>query len=356
VRPLAGWLWMPKGGLMSVFRLRSLPGFAVALAVMAVMALGQVAEAASVTDTLAGAGAGLGSKAVVVADDDAREYLVDRYKDDNFTTGQDGIINVGDSLRGMFRLDKAQVTPEGGSTTTVYFGTPSSNNEWTGIFQIAVLAKIQTAGSSTTTTLDDRYTFLFGPDASWVGGETGSPLGVAGKAMVLMFEDSSSPYNFDPNGGTTDTVETLMSTAKDGAHFWSLGYTGTVSSGVAAAAAGEGWISTDSVDDLNATNVNSGITLGAFNLALNRVDGAGIGGGWYLDQVVSTLFAPLAGDTVEFIGSGSVNGRGTVTTPFDVVGNQVTLEFHTVPVPSAVLAGLGMLGALGVFRLRRRRS
>jgi MYXO-CTERM domain-containing protein len=312
---------------------------AVALGV-ALAAAAPVATAGTVTGTLAGAGAFTGTSpgASVHGDDDAREYLLTDVNDD-------GKLDVGDVLRGMFQLTQAQVTPPSSLTNTVDFGGNSGNNEWTGLFQIKITGK---SGNAT-----DGYTFTFGPDAGF--SEAGA-LGLAGKAMVLLYEDSGVDYTQNTTALLTST-EDLIGTAKNGSLFWTLGYTGALNSdGEAAAASGEGWSTTAGASDNPALPIsNSSNTLASFNLGLNRVSSQGTGGGWVMDLLAD---ASLGFSDVEFLGAGTVQPKGNLVTPFEIIGDKVSLDFQpvSVPTPTAVLAGFALLGLMGLGRVRRRRQ
>jgi hypothetical protein len=316
----------------------------VALVAVSAVVFAQGAQAASVNGALSGAS--FGDVFGALAQDNAREYL---YLDDG-----DGLIGVGDVLRGILRIDEADISPLNlGGTNNVSFTPTSGNNEWAGVFQVMVTSIGTITGDGS---VGDPYRadLTFGPDAGFA--EAGL---LAGSAMVLFYEDATHEFLADNGTGQSFTTEQLIARVTNGMQYWAMGYTGngTDINGNTDAGPGEGWSAPSSFLAL-APGVPGAITLATFNAAMNRlfIGGGSLGDSVLLTKMLSPIFAPASGATVDFLAGGTVNGIGT-STPFEAQSNNVTFQFtgQVIPLPGAIWAGLGMLGMLGAARMRRRR-
>jgi hypothetical protein len=316
----------------------------VALVAVSAVVFAQGAQAASVNGALSGAS--FGDVFGALAQDNAREYL---YLDDG-----DGLIGVGDVLRGILRIDEADISPLNlGGTNNVSFTPTSGNNEWAAVFQVMVTSRGAITGDGS---VGDpfRADLTFGPDAGFT--EAGA---LAGSAMVVFYEDTTHEFLADNGTGQSFTTEQLIARVTNGTQYWAMGFTGAGAdvNGNTAAATGEGWSAPSSFLAL-APGVPGAITLATFNAAMNRlfIGGGSLGDSVLLTKMLSPIFAPASGATVDFLAGGTVNGIGT-STPFEAQSNNVTFQFtgQVIPLPGAIWAGLGMLGMLGAARMRRRR-
>jgi hypothetical protein len=308
------------------------------------------------------------------ATDDSFEYLVDRNWNgiaEGAAGSNVGVIDVGDSLRGMFTITVVNSTLIGKGS---FFTT-----EWTGVFQAKVTSK--TATGAVDINGNPLYLFTFGPDAAFA--EAGS-LGVGGNAIVIFYEDATPDYADEygetgapatPDDGTAggalpakdDDVsigpygdeEAFIATASNGTPYWALGFTGAKVGGEATPVVGEGWaVTTPAPDDVNGPAGDSGLFgpgftrgfgAGIANFGLNRIFIGGPGDAVGIVPQVSALF----GGTVEFTGLVTIGGVNGINTPFEI-SDQASITFFTVPIPGAAWTGLAMLGLLGFVRFRRR--
>lgn len=282
------------------------------------------------------AGFGVSAKAATVASliatdgtyratDSDREFVINR------VGSNPQVIDVGDSLRGIFYMDKLEFTDLANNTSLTHLGAPSTNDEWTGVFQVMVTSKVAVSPGV--------FNFTFGPDPTFA---EAAAVGTAGKAMLVMYDDAVQNVNL--NGGT---IASRTATATDGTYFWSAGFTGAPVAGAATPGAGQGWIATGG-DDVSAV-INSGAILGSANFGITRVKGSTVGAGDANPLV--PLTSPFFGYGSTFVGSSTIQGRGFVNTPFDLTS--LTSFTFAVPVPAAVWSGLGLLGILAASRVRR---
>lgn len=294
-------------------------GIALVVAACGVLALASTSQAATISQIIqANSGGQLNT-----ASDDSVEIIIQR--DGNST------LDVGDSLRGIFRINTLEPGLPGDGGSTFLTGV---NNEWTGIFQTEVIRKIDNG--------DGTFDFYFGPDSTFA--EATALLGAGSGAMALFFEQGPV-HNYSTTGGP---LSSDIAHATDGDYFWALGFNGTVqASGITNL--DEGWLSENSLDSIPGGPTPVGI--GLANFALNRV-GAVVGNGTGITIVPqASIFGSNQG--VEFSGSSEFQSVPGGAWP---VSNELELNFIAfVPVPAAAWMGLALLGGLLGVRMRRRR-
>jgi len=265
------------------------------------------ANAAALTDTL--------FSGRQLLSDNSAEILVNA---NGSTT--DKIVDVGDRLTGILEL---QTTEKGGVTRQL--GGSSGNSEFSGIFDITVLAKIAPALPG------GNYTFIFGPSA-------GFQATYGAGAMVALFEDTTPDFQRE-SGGAVTTVNDAMILASNGTFVATLGFN----------SADNFWAAESKKDDIAAIGSTpvpgSG---GGFNSGLNFLT---LAPGFKFDTVACGNVITGTIVQVGSCGSGSLLGTGGVGTPFDSF-DDVNFAVNRIAEPGTLaLLGLGLLG-FGVARRR----
>jgi len=297
-------------------------GIVLVVAACGVLALASTSQAATITQIIQGNSGGQ----LNTASDDSVEVIIDR--------NSNGTLDVGDSLRGIFRILTLEpgLPGDGGSTI---LGGGTSNNEWTGIFQTEVVRKVDNG--------DGTYGFYFGPDSTF--SEANTLLGAGSGAMALFYEQGPT-HDYSTTGGPFSSDITH---ATNGDFFWALGFNGTVGAN-GLTNLDEGWFSEETLDSIPGGVVPVGI--GLANFALNRV-GAVAGNGTGISITLQpSIFGSNQG--VEFSGSSEFQSVPGGNWP---ISDELELNFIAfVPVPGAAWMGLALLGGLLGVRIRRRRS
>jgi len=278
--------------------------------------IGMGAQAASVEGTLFGG--------VQQLSDNSAESLIE-------SGAPNGLVDVGDRLRGIFTIET--VEPLGGGSTR-FLGGVSGNHELTGLFDVTVVAKIDTGVPG-----PGRYTFIFAPTAGFAA-EIGGPAGSA----VAFYQDATPDYSRLNPGCTTTGLggdcEALVS-GGDASLLWVAGFDGLNGD--------EFWNATAFTDSIGAIGAAGSATAGGFfNIGLDLL----LNNGTKIFKNVDCGF-PSGPTLLEFCGSGSLLGKGGATTPYDSFDN-VDIVINLVPEPASIaLAGLALLG-LGASARRRK--
>lgn len=311
------------------------------------------------------------------ASDENREYLIDR-TDTTSTDYVVGQLDVGDSLRGAVNFNTI-------NSVGANLGGITGNDELTGVYQLIVTSKID-AGAGT-------FIYTFSPDpafeANICGGvsECSNTFTPGDGAIIVMYSDDQNdfagdfddptavtlpanddgttshtvpPSNEDVSVGGYATEEAFITTATDGDHFWTLGFTGDDVGGITQPdlLAGEGFntVTVAAIGDnvLNAflfsTGASGGLLNGGLSLLSNDSDGS-LAGGINVTQTTAGIFGV---NLVQFAFSGNLRGVNDLDTPFEISSNiDAAWNVERIPEPS-ILALLGM-SFLGLCLSARRR-
>jgi hypothetical protein len=248
-------------------------------------------------------------------------YFNTLLEDDNFEfqavdTNQNGLLDVGDTLRGVFDITKI-----------INQDNPAQNYdplELTGIFETEVKSKTGTG---------PLYDFTFGP----VGSDTG--------VIFKFYADGSN--NFFVGGGCA-TIAGCEANATDGTLWAEFGFTGDLD---------EEWKATGAPDDPSFfTTIDSATAVGNFRFGLGIItDNTGYTLGPVSLTGCGILYACAGDKKVGLIGSGSLLGTSDLNTPY-LASSDTDFKISAVPVPAPLaLMAIGLLG-MGVFGSRKTRS
>ena len=247
--------------------------------------------------------------------DNSAEFL-------NLNPGGGTILDVGDTLRGIFDVETVEdIGGGGGGTNSIGSGAV---NELTGLFETEVKTKTSIGGG--------LFNFTFGPTAAFE-----AIFGVG--ALVAWFEDPAQDFN------RVTSIAAGEASATGGTHVATTGF---------GLDADEFWSASGAPDDVSlAGGVPAPFNAGSFAIQMSVLSGTLFAS---IDQVTGIN---AGGDgEIDIIASGSILGIGGVSTGFDVFDN---VDFVFQPAsPVAEPATIGLLGAgligLGATALRRRRN
>lgn len=245
--------------------------------------------------------------------DNSAEYLIDR--------NGNGLLDVGDSLRGILSIDNVT-----GSGPQIAIGTGTIYNELTGIFQVEVTSKVVNGS---------RFDFTFGFDASFNQGA-----GVVG----VLFDDAAQDFARSNCGGVNDFAA-CEATATGGSLWATLGI-----------GADGFWSASNAVDNPSLGGGRPLATpLGSFSMGLDFITN-NTGFDW--NQVACADTTNLTLHSVDVCGQGGLlatgrNLNGGANTPYDIFDN-VDFTMNRVPEPgSLALVAAAILGFGAVRRSKR---
>jgi hypothetical protein len=318
-------------------------GFAAVIAVVAVFAMASTAKAVPINHIVADILLSQGGTGTVLMDDEDRSVVY----------SADATLGVGDVIRAPFSI--AVMQP--GNHTAIEF------TEITGIFHGVVTGVVVDGGGNTVVSLAPDA--AFGTYAGDHAGAAPPPNAAYGAgAMLAIYQDTASNADGDgvaPGGagalGSTGPAETDIATYTDGT-LW----------GVFGIPAGSPGFYTITIKA--ASGVGTSLLAAAAKPALTTIGASFADVSFALDRLALGLPANSvnmnkdAGTGTDIVGNGGLWGAdGNLAVggiqPFAghwAVGSDAKISFNAtiIPLPAAVYPGMLLLGALGVFKARRK--
>lgn len=320
-----------------------------AIAVAALMMLGAPAQAANVNSLFVKDGVSINT-----ADDASGEYISNggTSRNDYDLTRT---LSVGDVVRGGFNISRINSTQTNvGVDNAPVPGVAFTPNEWTGAFSIRVVSITENdpSGVNNGNPFEQDWTIIFGADANFGGWlntlVAGKGNGMVAGTAIRMWEDTTRDFDLLSRNGDADQedADAHVISGMDGTFFWDLGF----------GQSGSTWIATNSALAAPANTIQ-GLAANPANFELSLLQN-GIG----VTILKGGMTGAITGNQVDFIGNTSIFGAGNDNSNVpneETAGfharNKATLQFVAVPTPSAVWAGLALMGVLGLSRIRRRK-
>lgn len=250
-----------------------------------------------------------------------------------YDANSDGILDVGDTLRGVFQIQtfNGANVDEGGSYTGI-----------SGLFEVEVAGKVLVDSTL------GLYDFSFVPHANADGLSTNS--------MIAFYEDDTPLAGFMNTPGTGLTRDQLEAAMTDGTLLYEFGFNGDPD---------EYWVATDAQDQPGLA-VNATLWSGEYNVALSNIvnNFLPVVQTPFTDFVDSGFLGTSAAvlypgrtpgdDKIDLFGGGGFSGTLLYTNTNGEVVSDGNFYFATVPEPTTmILLGLGLLGMAGVSRKRQ---
>jgi hypothetical protein len=233
----------------------------------------------------------------------------DSVEDLNVDTGTQGVLDEGDSVRGVFSFPFLRSTTTGERVRL----NGTTNSALHGLFEIEVTDKTEVAPGV--------FNFTFGPHDDFA-----ADVGEVEGATVGLWESST-----ELNPSVCGTKAACEAAATAGTLRLVLGGDDTTWTGTGA----------DDIDELR--NTPQGTNAAQFNFGIDVLEQNFEGG--------ELPFIPVTADGIsaDAVGSGSLLGTQGLDTEFAAT-NDADIQMSVIPIPAALplfLAGLGALGMVG---------